>query len=127
MIRASRPIPQATAKMRSCRRGVAGRGRPARPAEVDDARVTVADGLDARPDAADPERGREHVAGPRGHDRHRRRATDERGRGLADRAVAADDHDELCLGRLGERGPGRLERLHLDPRLPPEPVAGPRR
>ena len=91
MIRASRPIPQATRKMRLAIGPAL--GPPSAPqrrlAEVDRPRLAVPDRLESRADAADAEGAREHVPGPRRDDREGDRATGHRRGGLADGSVAA--------------------------------------
>ena len=117
MIRASRPIPQATVKIRSSSGGdrrVVHHRRPARQPEVQSTHAAVADRFEAGPDAADADRGGQDVAGPGRHDRQRRLTTDERRGRFADRPVATDDDHERRLGRRRERRARRLERPVLD-------------
>ncbi len=126
MTRASRPIPQATVKSRSWGVGLPRRTAvdlpPARPPEVQAPRSSGPDDVETRPHAADAEGACQDVAGPGGDDRDRRLATEQRGGGLADGPVAADDHDERRR-RVDRQGrPGRLDGPLLDLRRDAEPM-----
>ena len=79
--------------------------------------------------ARDPERGREHVAGSRRHDRERDAGAGQRRGRLADRAVAADDarraappgacsQRERLAGRLRRRVDDDRRRARSGPRRP---------
>ncbi len=126
MIRASRPIPQATTKRRSSVAlgdpRVARPGPPPRPAQIEDAGPTLPDGGDGRSDTADAEGPGQDIPGPAGHDRQGRRTADERLGRLADRPVAAHDHDDGGVLRSGEGGACGLEAAGLDQRRPPVPT-----
>ena len=107
MIRASKPIPQATTKCRSCTLPHRGRS-PARQAEIEGAVRSRADRRERPVHAADPERPGQHVAGPGRHDRQRHATPGQGGGGIPDRAVAADRHDEGAADGVAERGEGRV-------------------
>ena len=112
MIRASRPIPQATMKIRSARGRVVRAGSPAgRPpagqTEVEPTRPAGPDGVEGRPDAADAEAPGQDVAGPGRDDRQRRSAVSHGGGRLADAAVPAD-RDDQGMRRRRRRGSSRI-------------------
>ena len=122
MIRASRPIPQATAKMRSCGVGSPAAGvQRARPRSMTRGRPWR---IASRPERMPPmpTAPARTLPVPAGMTARGVVPPDERGRGFTDRPVAPDDDHERCFGRLRDCRARLLDSVRLDPRLDAEPL-----